>query len=67
LGISGLDPEVFDWPSTPEEYAVLAMRLPRDVNLRSLFARNSFKSLGKSRHADELLKFISNVVGVNKS
>jgi hypothetical protein len=72
LGLIGLDSESFSWPATPEEYAVFAMRLPRETYLRSLFTQkrrnpstNSESTSLAVSHADQFFKFCFQLTGMN--
>ena len=60
LGISEEEAGEF-WPKTPEEYAVLAMRLARDRRLRQLFIPRS--SL-MSDHGAQVLAFSKKLLGL---
>jgi hypothetical protein len=54
LGIPFVNNE--EWPTTSEEYAVLAIRLHSDENLRSQYV--PVQKLPHSFHGDELLSFL---------
>jgi len=54
LGIPFVNNE--EWPTTAEEYAVLAIRLHSDENLRSQYV--PIQKLPHSFHGDELLSFL---------
>lgn len=45
-----------DFPTTAEEYAVLAIRLHSDENLKASF--RPMKKLAHSYHGDEILYFL---------
>ena len=57
----GVGPTGYEnWPSTPEEYAVMALRLQRERALRSLFRPVSPGALGVS-HSVQLLDFTKGI------
>lgn len=53
-----LNEDHYQWPTTPEEYAVFALRLHRDRKLRNIFQKTNhdIKIYDKS-HGDQFIEF----------
>lgn len=47
----------YAWPTTPEEYAVFALRLQREQNMRDIFKRQTHQKTGDESHGDQLVHF----------
>jgi hypothetical protein len=57
----------YAWPTTAEEYAVFALRLQMEHDLRATFrrpaGRNDTVLAAASRHGDELFDFVDRLMG----
>lgn len=55
----GLKPNNIEWPTSIEEYAVMALRLQSDISFRQNFVRSNVKEkLKHGNHGIQLLNFI---------
>jgi hypothetical protein len=48
----------YQWPTTPEEYAVFALRLNRDKDLRNIFQKKNHNvKIYDTSHGDQFIDF----------
>lgn len=58
----------FSWPTSAEEYAVMAMQLARDPHLRKLFdPRHAKKSSQMKKNTDHAAQLMSFIVDLHKN